>query len=187
MPKKLIISMLLLMMPLAIAIEEPSVLVVGSLPDQHFLYFFKTKINEPIKLLFSKDELQYNLELLELRKEEMKALAEKIKDSDKLTKYQQKAEELRQKHLKAIEEKSQELNEDDTKKLNGILQKHIDRLNEILEKAPESAKSGLRNAIESSSKVLDKTKERFKEEPEKEEANPVKITQPAKGTGGGGY
>ena len=183
MPKKPIILILLMLTPLAIAIEEPSILIVGALPDQPFLYFFKTRVNEPMKLLFSGDELQYNLELLELRKEEMKALAEKVKDSDKLAKYQQKAEGLRQKHLNRIEEKAQELNDEDAKKLNEVLQKHIDKLNEVLEKVPEEAKSGIQNAIESSSKVLNKTKERFKE-PEKEG---TKITQPARGTGGGGY
>ena len=53
-----------------------------------------------------------------------------------------------------MEDDAENLNEKQKIELRDILQKHIDRLNEVLEEAPKQAQSGLENAINASSKVI---------------------------------
>ena len=70
------------------AIEEPKVVLVGALPDQPFLYFLKTKIKEPIILMFTtgENDIQKRLEFLETRRLELRVLASKPNIEDKLEK-----------------------------------------------------------------------------------------------------
>jgi len=157
-----ILTALMLSLSIVSALEEPKVILTGATPDQPFLYFFKVNIKEPITLFFltGQADIQKRLEYLETRTLELKKVSLKITDTEKLKKLQEKIEKENKADLDEIEERSNDLDEQKIKELDVILEKHIIRLNEVLEKVPEQAKSGIENAINSSSKVLDTIKER---------------------------
>src|SRR3990167_11338227 len=142
------------------AIEEPKAIVIRALPTHSVIYFFEVNIKEPLQLLFAKDKVQKKLDFLEKRKLELIRISriEPATDQEKirLIKWQAIIEEKRQRLLRELEDDAENLDEEQKIELRDILQKHIDRLNEVLEEAPEQAKSGLENAINASSRVINR-------------------------------
>jgi len=141
----------------------------GITPDS--IFWGLDKSIEKIQLLLTfnlvkKTELR--LRLADERLAEIEIMIKKRK-----IKAREKAEIIREDEIKELGNLMEKLKEKDNRTIINILenlQKHIDKLEQIKEKAPEDAQEGLANAISKSSKVL----ERFRVDPEAEE----NVTEP---------
>jgi len=112
---------------------------------------------EKIQLLLTFNvvkKAELRLKIADERLAEIEVLIKKNK-----IKAREKAEKSRENEIKKLGELSDEIKEETNKTIINILenlQKHIDRLKQVKERAPEDAQEGLANAIDKSSKVLKK-------------------------------
>lgn len=135
-------------------------------PDNPF-YFLKTW-KETIQNFFTfgaENKAKQFLHLADVRLAEYQKMIDKGK-----TEIAQKTLEKYEKQLNHALQKIEELKNKGkdikslSQKLENIVGKHIDVLERNIQKAPEAAKEGLKNAIENSSKVIEKVGGKTKKE-----------------------
>ncbi|MDD2731690.1 MAG: DUF5667 domain-containing protein [Candidatus Pacebacteria bacterium] len=138
----------------------------GITPDNPF-YFLKIW-KESIQTFFifgAENKVKQYLHLAEVRLAEYEKMIEKGKDEIAKKTLEKYENQLNRALEKAEQLKEQGKNiEDISQKTEDILSKHIDVLQKNLEKVPDSAKKGIENAIEASSKVFNKIGLKSKEE-----------------------
>jgi len=167
--KKMIYSLILLTLlfgAISVLAQNTNLPSPGILPDSPF-YFLKAW-KEVIQNFFTfgaENKAKQFLHLADVRLAEYQKMIEKGK-----TDIAQKTLDKYQKQLDHTLQKIEELKnkgEDTTgisQKVEDTVNKHIEVLQGNLEKAPEAAKKGLQNAIENSSKVLQKAGGKTKKE-----------------------
>jgi len=159
--KKIIYSLILLTLlfgTISVLAQDANLPSPGILPDSPF-YFLKTW-KEAIQNFFTfgaENKAKQFLRLADVRLAEYQKMIEKGK-----TEIVQKTLDKYEKQLNHALQRIEELKNkgEETKgisqELEDIVNKHIEVLQRNLQKAPEAAKKGLQNAIENSSKVIEK-------------------------------
>lgn len=134
------------------------------LPDKPIEHFFKVRLKEYFELAFAgKDYRTAVLAThLEKRRIEYKLLLEKQQNltdnqKSKIDIYLNRVEERRERTEKKIEERLNKTPEEVKILVLAVLQKHQERLQELSAQKPDNV--GLKTAVESSSKVVDKISE----------------------------
>jgi len=167
--KKIIYSLILLALlfgAFSILAQDSNLPSPGILPDSPF-YFLKIW-KEAIQNFFTfgaENKAKQYLHLADVRLAEYQKMTEKGK-----TEIAQKTLDKYEKQLNHALQKIEELKQkgEDTKsisqKAEDTINKHIEVLERNLQKAPEAAKKGLENAIENSSKVIEKAGGKTKKE-----------------------
>src|SRR3990167_3264108 len=159
--KKFLISLFVLTILLStFSIAQEEELTAGTLPDSP-LYNLDL-VFERLSLFFTPnqyDKIIKKIEFADERISEYKLMVDKNKPD-----YANVAKSNHVNLLDEIEKDKTNLTEKQNVDLSVRLQKHILVLERVREKVPESAKAGLTNAIEKSSKVITKTQERLSED-----------------------
>jgi membrane-bound inhibitor of C-type lysozyme len=167
--KKIIFSLLIIFLlvgTLRVLAQDDNLPSPGIIPDSPF-YFLKTW-KEAIQNFFTfgaENKAKQFLHLADVRLAEYQKMIEKGK-----TEIAQKTLDKYEKQLNHALQKIEELKskgkdtKDISQKVEDTLNKHIEVLQRNLQKAPEAAKEGLQNAIENSSKVIEKAGGKTKKE-----------------------
>jgi len=167
--KKIIYSLILLTLlfwAVSILAQDTNLPSPGTLPDSPF-YFVKIW-KEAIKNFFTfgaENKAKQFLHLADVRLAEYQKMIEKGK-----TEIAQKTLDKYEKQLNRALQKIEELKnenkdtQDISQKLGNTLSKHIEILQTNLQKVPDVAKKGIENAIENSSKAIDKLGSKTKKE-----------------------
>jgi len=159
--KKIICSLVLstlLFGAISVLAQESDLPSSGILPDSPF-YFLKTW-KEAIQNFFTfgaENKAKQFLHLADVRLAEYEKMIEKGKTEiaeKTLAKYEKQLNRALQK-IEELNNKGEDI-KDVAQKLEDAANKHIEILQENLQNAPESARKGLQNAIENSSKVIEK-------------------------------
>ena len=159
--KKIIYSLILstlLFGAVSILAQDDDLLSSGILPDSSF-YFLKAW-KEAIQNFFTfgaENKAKQFLHLADVRLAEYQKMIEKGKTEiakKTLDKYEKQLNHALQK-IEELKNKGKDI-KSISQKIEDILNKHIEVLQRNLQKAPEAAKKGLQNAIENSSKVIEK-------------------------------
>lgn len=160
-----VISIFLISTGVKILAQDSQTSSVGLMPDSPF-YFLKV-VKEKIQTFFTfsaENKTKQYLHLAEVRMAEYQKMLEKGK-TELARKTLEKYEKQLNKAIVKIEElKSKGKNVEDTsQKIEESVAKHINILERNLQKAPESAKKGLDNALESARKLIQKKTEKNQE------------------------
>lgn len=159
--KKIIYSLILLTFlfgAISILAQDDDLPSSGILPDSPF-YFLKTW-KEAIQNFFTfgaENKAKQFLHLADVRLAEYQKMIEKGKTEiaqKTLDKYEKQLNHALQK-IEELKNKGKDI-KNISQKIEDTLNKHIEILQRNLQKAPEAAKKGLQNAIENSSKVIEK-------------------------------
>ena len=155
--KKLITPLLiLLMLPFAFAQETDMDIAGGILPDSP-LYFIDVAIgNIQVALANAESKPFKRLEIAQERVAELKLMLEK-ENSQAVVLVKAEYE----KELNLIDMQSSNISEEKKEELQIQLQRHVLTLENILEKVPLQAKSGIQNALDNSQKVRDTISKRL--------------------------
>jgi F0F1-type ATP synthase membrane subunit b/b' len=152
----LIVGILLITMPLVVAQETET--DAGITPDQRFLWGIDIAIERIIMLITTRAEnkVSFGLKIANERLAEIKAMASQNK-----TQFMKMAEFERGNIINEIEKNAAGLSEEHRLQISERLQNHIKQLEEVKETIPEQAREGLENAINKSSKVLERMRIRI--------------------------
>jgi hypothetical protein len=167
--KKIFLSLIILSFligALSVLAQSDNLPSPGTLPDSPF-YFLKAW-KETIQNFFTfgaENKAKQYLHLAEVRLAEYQKMLEKGKTEiaqNTLDKYGKQLDHALQK-IEELKNKGKDT-KDISQKVEDTLNNHIEVLQRNLQKAPEAAKKGLQNAIENSSKVIEKAGGKTKKE-----------------------